>query len=446
VAPDRWFPGRAATATGERRWRAALVVIALVALATRVGIIVVTPDFAPSGDPADYQRHAVSIAAGLGYPSTEIATPGTPSAFRPPAYPYLLGGLYAVVGVHLNAGRLLGAILGALAVVLLAYLGRAVWNRRIGLLAGALTAIYLPLIALNATLLSESLFLPVELGVALCLVPCSRRPEQLRWPILAGALCAVAALTRAVADAWLLPVVAVVVLAAPAARRRWRSMIAALVAFVVVLSPWTVRNLTTFHAFVPISTEDGYTLAGQYNAEAGRDDAFEAVWRLPGEVPSLQRTLLALYRRPGGVDEVQLDAALRSAGVRYLKQHPSHLAVATGLDTLRMFDLGKGHSFTTGVSYRELNLPSWLRTPTTLSAQLAALLSLAALLAWLIRRSSVKLGPWWLWAIPVLTIALTVPTVGNPRKRAPLDPFMLLLSAVTIDWVLAQVRTRRSRS
>lgn len=405
-------------------------------------MIVATPHFVPYGDPADYQRHAQSIAAGLGFPTSQIATPGTPSAFRPPAYPFLVGGLYALVGLHLAAGRLLGAALGVLAVLLLAYVGRAFWNERIGLLAAAMAAVFLPLIALNATLLSESLLLPIELGTALCLRRCVQRPDQLRWALLAGALCALAALTRAVADAWLLPALAVVIAAGASRGLKWRSALAVVCAFAVTIAPWTIRNVNAFHAFVPISTEGGFTLAGQYNADAGRDDGFQAVWRLPMQVSSLRRVLLPLYTRPGGVDEPQLDGRLRHAGLAYLGDHPGHLAVALWLDTLRMFDLGQAHQFTTGISYRELNLPGSLREPTTLSAQLVALLALGAVLLFLRRRGTIKLGPWWLWAIPVLTIALTIPMVGNPRKRAPLDPFLLLLGALLIDWLVQALRGR----
>jgi 4-amino-4-deoxy-L-arabinose transferase-like glycosyltransferase len=422
-----------------------LVAIAAVALAARLALILATPHFALFGDPVDYQRHAVSIAAGHGFPTTQIASPGTPSAFRPPGYPFLLGGLYAVVGDHPDAARVLGALLGVLAVILLAYLGRAVWTPRIGLLAGGLAAIYLPLIALNATLLSESLFIPVEVGFVLCLVACTRHRDQLRWPILAGVLCALAALTRAVADVWLVPALVVMLGAGITARMRWRSAVAAVVAFALVLAPWTIRNLTVFHTVVPISTEDGFTLAGQYNTDAGANGPLLAVWRIPIDVASLRRKLLPLYTRPGGIDEPALDHTLRSDALQYFERHPGHLAVAIAYDTLRMFDIGPGHAFTTSVAYHELALPLSLHELTSLSAQLATLLAVVGLVAWLTRRWPIRLGPWWLRAIPLLTAALTVPSVGNPIKRAPLDPFILLLAAVTIDWLLALQFRRRAR-
>jgi hypothetical protein len=91
----------------DGHWRARLLWILVVAAAARAALILVTPHFTLFGDPADYQHWAVSLASGHGFPSTGIASPGTPSAFRPPAYPLTLAGLYELVGVHPLAGRVL---------------------------------------------------------------------------------------------------------------------------------------------------------------------------------------------------------------------------------------------------------------------------------------------------------------------------------------------------
>lgn len=84
--------------------RRPLVTILVVGAVLRIALLASTPHFVMFGDAADYQRHGVSIAAGLGYPPTEVASPGTPSAFRPPAYPFLLGGVYAVSGDSVKVG------------------------------------------------------------------------------------------------------------------------------------------------------------------------------------------------------------------------------------------------------------------------------------------------------------------------------------------------------
>jgi 4-amino-4-deoxy-L-arabinose transferase-like glycosyltransferase len=436
----------AARTTGpERRWRLGLLVVLLLATATRVAMILVTPHWTLWGDPSDYQIHAISVAAGHGYPTTTIASPGTPSAFRPPGYPYALGGLYALVGVHPQAGRALSALLGVLTVGLVAALGRALAGRRVGLLAGAIAAVFLPLIALNASLVSEALFLPLELAFALAALALARGEgrRRTRWALATGALCALTVLTRAGAELWLLVALAAALAAGGSAATRWRTVGAVVASFALVLAPWTIRNFIELHALVPVTTETGYTLAGQYNDETAAPNDFDAVWQLPLQVPSIARQVSPLYRRRGGVNEAQLDSALRRIALNYLRHHPGRLAIATGLDTLRLLDLGPGHTFTTAIAYRELALPQWLREPVTLSAQLVTALAVLALLAAGVRRRRLPLGPWWLWGIPLLTLAVTIPMVGNPLKRAPLDPFLIVLAAAGLA-ALAASRMRHT--
>jgi hypothetical protein len=57
-----------------------------------------------------------------------------------------------------------------------------------------------------------------------------------------------------------------------------------------------------------------------------------------------------------------------------------------------------------------------------------ALLALAGLLA-----PRTRAAPRWLWLVPVLLWASTVPFAVNfDRFRAPLDPFLILLAAVAL--------------
>jgi hypothetical protein len=222
-----------------------------------------------------------------------------------------------------------------------------------------------------------------------------------------------------------------------------RALVAGAV-FLTTIAPWTVRNAVVFHAFVPISTEGGYTMAGQYNSASARSDAIEAVWRDPLAVPEVKASVASLYLRPGGVDEARLDARLRAEALDYMVAHPRHLFAALWLDTLRLVDLGKAHSTVTSISYRELSLPESWRTPTTLSAQLIAALALLALVTRLLRRLCYPLGPAWLWLLPVLAAIVTVPFGGNPRKRLPLDPFLILLASLMICTIVDWARPGRS--
>jgi 4-amino-4-deoxy-L-arabinose transferase-like glycosyltransferase len=427
------------SADPARAWRCGLPAVLILAVATRAALILATPHSALFGDPVDYQRWAVSLVTGHGFPTTTIASPGTPSAFRPPAYPLALAGLYAVTGVHVLAARALGVLLGVAAVGLLAVLARQIVGTRVGLIAGTIAAVFPPLVALSGTLLSEALFVPLELAVALVFVQLSRRPGQLRWAVLAGVVCALAILTRTVADLWI--VVALVMVLA-AGHGRTRGIAALIVAFAIVLAPWTIRNLDTFHAFVPVTTEAGYTLAGQYNSTVAAPGPLQSVWQIPTIVPSIAARLQSLDKRPGGVNEVQLDSALRSLARSYIVDHPGHVATAIADDTLRMVNLGPGHGLQTTITDRELALPPELRAAASISGQVLVALAILGLTVGLWRR---RPGPWWLWALPVTAWLVTAPAVGNELKRAPLDPFLMLLAAVAVEAALGSAQTLRAR-
>jgi hypothetical protein len=424
----------------DGRWRARLLWILLLAAAARAALILLTPHFALFGDPADYQRWAASLATGHGFPGTGIASPGTPSAFRPPAYPLTLAGVYELVGVHPLAGRLLGAALGVLAVGLVAALGRALAGERVGLWAGLVAAVFPPLVALCGTILSEALFLPLELALALVLVELARRPAALRWSIGAGVLCGLALLTRAVAIVWVVVALVAVARSVASGRPRRTALAGLLAAFVIVMAPWTVRNLAVLDAFVPVSTEGGYTLAGQYNSTVAAPGPLQSVWQIPLIVPDIAARVRPLYARRGGVDEAQLDTALRTIARRYAFAHPGYVLRAAANNTLRLFDLGPGHALQSSIVDRELALPGGWRTADSIAAQALAVLALLGLALGVRRRRG--LGPWWLWGIPLSALLVTVLVVGGTLKRAPLDPFLILLAAISIDAAGAHIKAR----
>ena len=66
--------------------------IVVAAFGLRIAYVAATPDYRTVHDARDYDRHAISVARGEGF-SEEIT--GKPTAFRPPGYVYLLGGVYA---------------------------------------------------------------------------------------------------------------------------------------------------------------------------------------------------------------------------------------------------------------------------------------------------------------------------------------------------------------
>jgi hypothetical protein len=45
-------------------------------------------------------------------------------------------------------------------------------------------------------------------------------------------------------------------------------------------------------------------------------------------------------------------------------------------------------------------------------------------------------GPLFIWLVPLFLLLVSAPINGLPRLRTPIDPFILLLAAVGLSWLL----------
>ena len=101
-----------------RRWLVPGAIL-LLALVLRVAVVAADVSYAPGSDAFEYDLQARAIASDGDYTRSLYLIQGGPSAVRGPGYTYLLGGIYALSGDSVAAGRIAGALLGALAVLLL---------------------------------------------------------------------------------------------------------------------------------------------------------------------------------------------------------------------------------------------------------------------------------------------------------------------------------------
>lgn len=411
-----------------------LWVVLAVALGVRVAIVLATPSYAPFGDPADYDRIARFLEYFGTYPPSTFADPTGPSALRPPGYPYLLAGLYELVGVRWQVARIVGALLGTVAVTLLWAIVRRLWDARLALWAAGVAAVLPSLVWVGGGLTAESLFVPLLLGAVWAAVRHRDAPGA-GWVAAAGVLLGLAVLTRTNGAIAVLPLL----VAAWLPRRRWTDPVVLLVGLVLALAPWTVRNAAAFGSFSPLGTQSGFTMIGAWNAQAEEDGRYRAAWRVPMDLPELQPVL-----RQYGTDEVDVDADLRKRALEFAGDNPGYVVAATVIHARHLLHLTTDTEGASGGSFREMGMPRWTWTPTVVAfwALLVAALAGVVLLA----RRRVPRGPLWLWAVPVVLFLSVVPLLGPPRYRIPVDPFLAILAAVALTALVDRGRAGRARA
>lgn len=392
---------------------------------------------APVSDAFDYARHAHSIAAGHGFPDTLYAAPGTPTAIRPPALPYLLGGVEAVTGSPSLAPLLTQAVLGTAAVALIWFIARELWGPRAALVAGSLAALYPPLVLVGSAPLTEALFVPLELAVLAVVVLARRAPAPpLRLALLAGALCGAAALTRQAGFFLLLPVAVGLFSVAGWDRRRTTTVTAvAVLAALAVVAPWTARNAVEFGRFIPVAVQGGFVAAGTYNPVSAASPDAPGAWRPPTAIPELAR----LFLRPG-IEEPELNDRLSDYGRDYLRDHPGYVVEVVALNTLRLFGVGPGGKAVAAADFDIMGIRNGtVRDLTNVAVVVMALLALAGAVLALVRRR----GPMFVWLAPLVLIATTVPLIGTPRYRIVLDPFLVMLGALALTATVERFRVSK---
>lgn len=393
--------------------------VGLLALVVRVVVVAVQP-MTLVDDSADYQRLAVSLAHGHGFGVSQVAQGGGPTAFRPPLFPLALGALYKVIGVHLTDARLVEALAGAITVVLLAVVTWLLWGRAIGLTAGVVAAVFPPQLMASTSLMSESVALPLEMATLLAAVA-YRRSGRIGYAWGAGAGLGLLVLTRPSLAVLVVPVCILLYRRRPSLRALM-PVGAVVVAGMIVVTPWLIRDRLTMHTWIPLTTQDGYVLSGTYNDASANDPRYPGIWRPPVGVPSLER-LLAAHPRAG---EVETSALLQSAALRYLRQHPAYEATVVVQNTLRVFDLAP---------FGETRLATFTEYGYGSPWGNLEIVSGWAVLALAVAGGLTKAGrkaPMAVFLAPVLLWLSTVVFQAVPRFRAVIDPFLIALAAAAL--------------
>ena len=395
-----------------------LPLILTVALALRVGFawnwqshlpqraLSVIPFLFESGNIAH------SLATGAGFSSPFRVDTG-PTAWMTPLYPLLLSAIMRIFGSYTFASWIAAVSLNITASTAACIPIFAV-GRRIGGLHLAAAATWLWAIFPNAILLSfESLWdtsLSALLGATLLwatLRVCESRGRA-AWGAY-GLLWGVVLMTNAALVSLLPFLVGWLIyrrgLAGP--------LLTAAIALVCCL-PWTIRNYSMFHSFIPLRSVLGLQLW------VGNNPAAKVVWL--GEHHPINDT--AERNRYVAMGEVAYMGEKTSQAVRYMTTHPRH---EVGLIWGRFVSIWSGG---TPSPISDLFSPrtAWFRY--VLLFNLCTALGTLVGIILLFRRGSP-------YAFPVAVYPLIYPwafylTLALPRYRHPIDPVLMLVTAVTL--------------
>jgi 4-amino-4-deoxy-L-arabinose transferase-like glycosyltransferase len=416
----------------QRHGRKTLILLALIAL---LGLGVRAYAVArPVADPADDSHAYYALSKAL-YEEGSYGGPTfhDPSDWSPGAPLLYAAAFYATGGPREGTARIVEALLGVAAILVVFLLGERLGGRWVGLMAALAVAVYPPFIHSTGELMSEPPAILTLPAAVLAFLWAGER-ERLRAWLLPGFLFGLTAMFR---PEYLLVGAAFVVLAAlrVGMARGWKPGLAGAALLVAALAlpivPWTIRNIDVLGRVVPISTGSGKALyVGTFLPADGEYQRVKAILYERYEHKSLPPNSEALNE----VDPVPLfnrvakrypdlprDSALGKIGKqnfsRYFGEDPGGYLAMTARKTGRMWSSGVGAAMSSGAG-RAIQI-------------LLVALGLAGLVLLGVRRS------WWellALATPVaLVTAVGAVSLAAPRRNEVLMTLVFPLAALTLS-------------
>jgi 4-amino-4-deoxy-L-arabinose transferase-like glycosyltransferase len=313
----------------QERTRAKLFVIVLVALVLRLMVValVYQDQLAPRHDhwPFGYEtgRIARSIASGEGFSSPLFEKTG-PTAWMTPVYPYLVAGVFKLFGIYSKSSALillsLNSLFSALTCVPVFLMARESFGQRTAVWASWAWALFPYAIYLSADWIWETCLTTFLLSwLFFFSLRLERSTRTMAWAGC-GLLWGVAALSDPVVLSVLPPLLGWACYRSHRRGQRfgWHAT-ALLLALVMVVTPWFVRNYRTFHQFIPFRDAFWLVMHVGNNGDTSH-------WAPDAAHPSTSATEELQYNRLGELNYMQ---EKKREAIQFIANHPCSFAWVT---------------------------------------------------------------------------------------------------------------------
>jgi 4-amino-4-deoxy-L-arabinose transferase-like glycosyltransferase len=440
VTPDPSDP--APRTAGDRRF---LIGIFLLALGVRVAVGLGTDSWHVPPDDDHWAfgyemgRIAGSLAAGHGF--SYPTDPPQPTAWMAPAYPIFLSAVFRIFGIFSPASALvtLGAqaAVSALSCVLLFILATRFFDRSVGRMSAVLLTFYPASIHFAVQKIWATTFSTALLILLVILfIRNSRSPSALS-SVLVGACCGLAALLDPVLVSACAALVVWMICVWARHHQGGVTSLTLLLAFAVLtITPWTLRNYFLFDRLVPIKSNFGHELLiGNHPTSNGL---------LPEEMSGIERSVRGYMNPLAGIPMTSEEIATYD---EMNEAETNRQYLMRGIENVAHDPTG----FVIRSLHRFIRFWTLVRPPRDLFEGFSHVVYFMVLVSAipgirvaLKRRCS---GLPLLIVLAVYPIAYYVTVVGLYRYRFPVEPLLIVFSAVALTNLKGRLRdVRRDRT
>jgi 4-amino-4-deoxy-L-arabinose transferase-like glycosyltransferase len=374
--------------------------------------------------------------------------PHIPTSGRAPLWPMLMAGIYALLGTENFYARLFLCFVGSGTCLLVYLFATHLFGRRIAIVTGVLAALYPGLYIYDGWLYSESLYTFLLLAFSYTLYlfqhtskrAATRAPTQpyylspgqgatLAPTILSGIALGLLSLTRpnGFFMLGLLLIWAVIIGRAKILPWRMVAKSACIITLITlgIIAPWTIRNYTLTHTFIPVATGSGLVLVGAYNDTVLTSIDDRGMWVPPGLVHP------PIVYPHHDCCSVEGEVYSYAYAANWIHSHLSAMPYLLGMHFVNMWkpSTPEGDLPVNQFPDRPASKVVWTMMQLT-PIPIFLLAAFGLFVTW-------KRWPQFLiiYLVILLTIVECLVFYGSSRFRAPIEPMLVLLVAATIGWM-----------
>jgi len=369
------------------------------------------------GDTQEYMNLAKNILAGEGLQG---------SAHRPPVYPIFLASVYSLFGEGYWPLRIVQIFLSSFTCILIYFLGKSIFTRRVGIIAASIASIYPFSIFSTAFTLTETLFILLLVATIFSLsrsihpTPQEATPmsiEMKPWSgqkdnlLAAGILLGLTILCRPASIFFLFFLFWGLILLPIWPKHKLKNIAIIFILVILTIAPWSIRNYFCFHKFVPLTTQGGHGFWEGNNPQAtgGPCQYFPEI--------------------PEGLSVVEKDRYLTKATLKVIRENPGRFLKLLGIKFVRIWNIVPNYKGFSSLKYNLVSIVSY--GPLLLTAIWGIFLS---------RKYWRKVFLLYIVMLSFTTVHMLF--VGSVRYRVPVTMLMTIFSAYTLNKLWENVSNR----
>ena len=266
-------------------------------------------------------RIGKAIAEGKGF-SNPYGPQTGPTAWEPPVYPYLIGGVFKLFGIYSNPSAIvlltINTLFSALTCIPIFLIARQTMGEKVAVWSGWTWALFPYVMYWSVHWIWDTTLSPLLLSlIFLAALRLGESGAGWRWWVAFGMLWGATALVNPSCLSFLPVCLLWIWRRLSLNRSSALGMASALIVMAICVTPWLVRNYVMFGRFVFIRDDFGLQLRLGNGPYA---DGFSRVYLQPNlNVYELER-----FRRLG---ELQYAEACQREAVNFIREHPGRFVV-----------------------------------------------------------------------------------------------------------------------